>query len=82
LAWEKLNKYYTLAEFNPVLYAAVVLHPSMKMEYFETAWSEHPDWIAAATKAIQDLWEHDYKPKEFSRLQTSSSQYQDSALSS
>jgi len=28
LAWEKLNKYYALTEFNPVLYAAVVLHPS------------------------------------------------------
>ena len=30
LAWEKLRKCYTLADLNPVLYAAVALHPSMR----------------------------------------------------
>ena len=30
LAWEKLRKYYTLTDLNPVLYAAVALHPSMR----------------------------------------------------
>ena len=40
LAWEKLNKYYSTPESNAVLYAAVVLHPGMKYDYFESNWAE------------------------------------------
>jgi len=53
LSWKKLNKYYALTEFNPVLYAAVALHPSMKYEYFEIAWEA---WIVQARTITTQLW--------------------------
>lgn len=52
LAWTKLNKYYSLTEFNPVLYAAVALHPAIKFDYFTIAWAEHPDWIESAQQIV------------------------------
>ena len=55
LAWQKLNKYYTMTESNAVLYAAIALHPAMKMEYFETNWADHPDWIDDARKRVEQL---------------------------
>lgn len=55
-AWDKLNKYYELADFNPVFHAAVVLHPGFKFEYFEGVWSDHPTWISAARDKVSKLW--------------------------
>ena len=63
LGWEKLDKYYSLTDTNPVLYAAVALHPSLKFEYFKYAWKEHPNWIANAKKEVQNLWESQYKSR-------------------
>lgn len=57
LAWRKLEKYYRLTDENIVLYAAVVLHPSMKFDYFETSWAEHPAWITSAKAKVQQSWE-------------------------
>ena len=57
LAWEKLNKYYTLTENNTALYAAVALHPSMKFDYFDINWVEHSDWIKDAKVKVKHLWE-------------------------
>ena len=56
LAWDKLNKYYSLIDNNTVLYAAVALHPGMKFEYFEVNWAEHPEWIVNVRQKVQDLW--------------------------
>jgi len=56
LSWKKLNKYYASTEFNPVLYAAVALHPSMKYEYFEFARESNPDWIVQAHAITTQLW--------------------------
>ena len=41
LEWEKLNKYYSLTDTNPVLYAAVGLYPPLKYENFKYAWKDH-----------------------------------------
>lgn len=60
LAWSKLDKYYSLTEDNIVLYAAVALHPSMKFDYFEAAWPEHPTWIENAKVKVEQLWESRY----------------------
>lgn len=70
LAWSKLDKYYSLTEFNPVLYAAVALHPSMKMDYFKIAWDAHPAWIKSARDIIQTLWIVEYSPNLHSHAQT------------
>lgn len=63
LAWEKLDKYYSLTDTNPVLYAAVALHPGLKYDYFKYAWAEHQDWIDNAKNAVQILWESQYKSR-------------------
>ena len=57
LAWNKLNKYYALMDENTILYAAVALHPSMKFDYFDINWPEHPDWIQNARMRVKKLWE-------------------------
>jgi hypothetical protein len=68
LAWSKLNKYYTLADVNPILYASVVLHPSMKYDYFDIMWKDRPSWISHARKCVTDLWHSDYKSRVASSL--------------
>ena len=57
LAWQKLDKYDTLTDTNTAIYAAVVLHPSMKFEYFEINWAEHSTWIESARNKVILLWE-------------------------
>jgi len=57
LAWQKLDKYYALTDSNTAIYAAVALHPSMKFEYFEINWAEHPAWIESARNKVTLLWE-------------------------
>jgi len=32
--WNKLKKYYKLADETPVYYAAIVLNPTLKMNWF------------------------------------------------
>ena len=73
LGWEKLNKYYSLTDTNPVLYAAVALHPSLKYEYFKYAWKDHPNWVTKAKREVQNLWESQYKSRTPTPPSTSSS---------
>lgn len=58
--WAKLDKYYTLTDETPVYSTAVCLHPSYKMAYFESNWSEHPNWIESAEAQVRSLWECAY----------------------
>lgn len=46
-AWNKVEKYYKLADETPVYYAAVVLDPRLKMHYFRSIWTtaEETTWI-------------------------------------
>lgn len=60
LAWQKLNKYYSMKESNSVLYAAVDLLPGMKFEYFKINWAEHPEWIKDVRSKVIDIWERKY----------------------
>jgi len=75
LAWTKLDKYYSLTEFNPVLYAAIALHPSMKMDYFNIAWDAHPAWIESAHSIIRTLWLVEYCPHFNINLPNASTTY-------
>ena len=56
-----LSRYYTLADFAPVHYAAVALNPEMKFDYFATEWQERQDWIRNAKKEVNNLWTTEYK---------------------
>jgi hypothetical protein len=55
--WAKLDKYYTKTEDTPVYNAAVVLNPGFKWDYFESVWSDHPDWIIKAKEDVKRFWE-------------------------
>src|SRR5213080_1234151 len=63
LAWSKLNKYYTLTDVNPILYTSVVLHPSMKYDYFNIKWRDRPSWISHARTCVTSLWMDVYRSR-------------------
>ena len=56
-----VSRYYTLADFAPVHYAAVALNPEMKFDYFATEWQDRQDWIRNAEKEVHNLWTIEYK---------------------
>ena len=41
--WSKLDKYYSMTEDTPAYSAAVCLHTSFKLSYFESNWADHPE---------------------------------------
>jgi len=55
-AWSKLNKYYTLTDRSPIHVVAIILHPCLKMKYFQRHWAEHPDWIDNARRQINQFY--------------------------
>jgi hypothetical protein len=55
--WAKLDKYYQLSDQSAANTAAVCLHPSSKLVYFERNWKEHPEWIVSAEARVRGLWE-------------------------
>ena len=61
LAITKLKKYHDLVDNTPVLYAAVILNPSLKMKVFERVWKDYPNQIVAAREAVKALWLEEYK---------------------
>jgi hypothetical protein len=64
MAWEKLEKYYTILDETPIYYAAVALHPAYRWGWFEQSWSRHPDWIRTAKRMVQQVWEERYRDLE------------------
>lgn len=69
------NRYYTLTGLVPAHYAAVALHPEMKLDYFQAEWADKPEWIAAAKSETTSLWNDEYKdstaPLEADRITSS-----------
>lgn len=63
-AWHKVEKYYKLADETPIVYAAVVLNPTVKAHWFKTRWIlvEQKDWLEGVLQQIKDLWQTNYKP--------------------
>jgi hypothetical protein len=55
-AWSKLNKYYTLTERSTIYVVAIILHPCMKLQYFQRHWSDHPDWIDSARQQMEAVY--------------------------
>jgi hypothetical protein len=57
LAWQKIDTYFIKTDATPIYRAAVVLHPRLKWRWFGKYWAKRPEWIKAARKAVDDLWE-------------------------
>lgn len=71
-AWQKAEKYYKLADQTAAYYAAIVLDPTLKMQWFKLAWGPHEvkkEWISTVEEAVRELWS-EYKGK--GRRQSSS----------
>ena len=65
-AWLKCEEYYKHADESAAYYAAEVLQPSRKWSWFYQEWlgnDEKRPWIDTVQKAVQQLWEEEYKGK-------------------
>ena len=64
-AWLKCEKYYRLADDTPFSYAAVILNPTMKKQWFVDRWSsgtaEQRAWIAQIEEQVRQHWLRYYK---------------------
>ncbi|RPA70802.1 hypothetical protein BJ508DRAFT_189176, partial [Ascobolus immersus RN42] len=66
----KLGQYYRLINVGSVHYAAISVHPEMKLKHFETEWRDKPEgWIAMARDKARQYWEKNFKhiqiPEQF-----------------
>ena len=56
-AWLKCEKYYKLADDTPFSYAAVILNPTMKKQWFVDRWSsgtaEQRSWILQVEEQVR-----------------------------
>jgi hypothetical protein len=57
-AERKLDKYFDLLDNSPLYYAAVILHPGRKFEYFEDKWGAYDDgkWVKKVKKSFEKLF--------------------------
>lgn len=58
-AWQKCEKYYCKADDTSAYYAAIVLNPILKMQWFQDNWGEHEDkkvWIPKVEALVRELW--------------------------
>lgn len=64
-SWLKCEKYFKLVDETPAYYAAIILNPTCKLQWFQEAWGEHDkkEWIKVVDKMVKDLWE-EYKGKK------------------
>ena len=61
LGWKKLDKYYTLSDDTPAYRAAIAIHPSKKLKWFESKWKQsHPEWLPELKTAVEELY-NEYK---------------------
>ena len=64
LAWNKLNKYYSLSTLSPIICASIILNPNMDgfFESSEHGWGSRNDWVDEAMRLVRELWHQNYKP--------------------
>jgi len=60
-----VDRYYSLADRVPVLYAAIALDPDTKLKYFEIKLRDHPDCVILATTKSKELWTLAYRILQF-----------------
>jgi len=62
LAHMKMNQYYSLTDLSAVYCITMVLHPGIKLEYFQQQdWDE--DWIEEADNLVQEEYISTYEQK-------------------
>jgi hypothetical protein len=60
MARRKMNQYYSLTDSSAAYRVAMVLHPGMKLEYFQQQdWEDA--WVDTAEKLVHDEYAASYK---------------------
>jgi hypothetical protein len=54
-AWYAFDKYYTLIDQTGAYTAAILLHPSHRKSYLQTAW--HKDWVSLGVDRAREIWQ-------------------------
>ena len=65
-AWLKCEQYYQRADESAAYYAGEVLQPNRKWAWLHQEWSKDPEkqpWLHTVKKAVQQLWNEEYKGK-------------------
>lgn len=63
-AWLKAEKYFKLADDILYYYAALILDPTVKLDWFKAAWDTHLEkkhWTADTVNRVREMWQEDYK---------------------
>jgi hypothetical protein len=63
-AWQKCKRYYNLADDSAAYYAAEVLQPGRKWNWFCEQWGNDPQkklWLKKTQEAVRKLWEEEYR---------------------
>jgi hypothetical protein len=60
-AWHAFDKYYNLIDQTGAYTAAILLHPSYRKSYLQTAW--HRDWVSPGIERARTIWQQ-YKDFE------------------
>ena len=78
-SWNKIKKYYILADQTPIYYAAVMLNPTLKMQWFRQVWDtdEKAPWILFVQEKVKAIWLSEYKNTPSSSSLPSSKQGKD-----
>ena len=58
-AWFTFDKYYSMADDTPAYAAAMILHPSYKIQYIQNNWE--PAWVTRAITSVRKLWKDEYQ---------------------
>ena len=62
-SWETCEKYYSLADRCPIYYAAILLNPTLKANWFQQHWGNDPKksaWINTTVQAVKDAYADEY----------------------
>lgn len=63
-SWQKLQKYYNLADSSLGIFAAaILLHPTYRKHYFEERWTARgmQEWKPILYRQVQQVWENEYR---------------------
>jgi hypothetical protein len=66
-AWYAFDKYYQLIDQTGAYTAAILLHPSYRKSYLQTAW--HKDWVSPGIERARAIWQQ-YKDNDNNTSQT------------
>lgn len=63
-SWRKIEKYYKLVDDTPVYYAAIILHPGLKIRKLQEMWhtDETAPWVSEVVEKVKAIWRRQYKP--------------------